>query len=446
MIQYEIHPIANYLPEMTDTEFQWLKKDIAGLGVIDPIVLLGGKILDGRHRYRACQELGIECPTREINNASPKDIVASLNLIRRHLNPGQIGMVMTQLAEPYAEEAKLRQEAAGKEYGRGMEKVLPPATKAIDTAKVLAEKGGIGKSTMQDALTVDAHGTEEQKKSVINGKESVKAVARQVREEVKNKPKALAQFNQTNDSIEWARYTWNPVTGCKQGCKYCYARDIAMRYTNAFPNGFEPTFIEDRLSAPVNTKVPPEAPGSNNVFVCSMADLFGDWVPQEWIDKVIDACRNAPDWNFIFLTKNPKRLLSVDWPPNAWVGTTVDCQARVSDAVEVFDEFNRMRHGMAKGDGSGDEYGSGTGPSVKFISCEPLTESIVFPSDGGHSSLELFDWVIIGGQSASSGTPAFQPKWEWVEELHFAAIDAGCAIYWKPNLTVRPKEYPEREQ
>ena len=87
--------------------------------------------------------------------------------------------------------------------------------------------------------------------------------------------KRRAVFNRTNDNIEWASWTWNPVTGCKQGCPYCYAREIAARFYGH--DGFEPKFHPDRLIAPINTR--PQKPGgpigNRNVFVCSMADLFG---------------------------------------------------------------------------------------------------------------------------------------------------------------------------
>ena len=113
------------------------------------------------------------------------------------------------------------------------------------------------------------------------------------------------KFNLTNENIEWAKWTWNPVTGCKQGCPYCYARDAANLHYTQFPadQRFEPRIWEERLTAPSNTKIPKDKqgePGWNHVFVCSMASLFGEWVEEKWINQVLDACRDSPQWTVHF--------------------------------------------------------------------------------------------------------------------------------------------------
>jgi protein gp37 len=228
-------------------------------------------------------------------------------------------------------------------------------------------------------------------------------------------PARAAVFNRTNENVDWAWWTWNPVTGCLHDCVYCYSRDIANRF---YPEKFQPTFHPERLTAPHHTPVPPEAETdvrARCVFVCSMADLFGKWVPDEWIDAVLVEVRAAPQWNFLFLTKFPQRLAEIPWPENAWVGTTVDAQYRVEIAEKAFRKVEA---------------------SVKWLSCEPLRERLTF------TSLDMFDWVVLGGQSASSQAPAFQPPWEWVAHLMQQAWAAGCLLYWKPNILTRPQEYP----
>jgi len=63
--------------------------------------------------------------------------------------------------------------------------------------------------------------------------------------------------------------------------------------------------------------------------------------------------------------------------------------------------------------------------------------------------LDIFDWVIVGGRSASKGMKAFQPKKAWVESLHKSARKAGCLIYDMPHLkvkglTMNPLEFPNQ--
>ena len=130
-------------------------------------------------------------------------------------------------------------------------------------------------------------------------------------------------------AIEWTEATWNPVTGCLHNCPYCYARDIANRF---YPQKFQPAIIPSRLKAPRNTPFPEakarEWMGHRNVFVCSMADLFGRWVPTRWIEAVLAEVEAAPQWNFLFLTKFPQRMAEFDFPENAWMASS-DSQSEI---------------------------------------------------------------------------------------------------------------------
>lgn len=219
-----------------------------------------------------------------------------------------------------------------------------------------------------------------------------------------------------NESIEWALWSWNPVTGCRHNCPYCYARDIADRF---YEQKFEPSLWPARLSAPSNTPFPEararEWMGHKNVFTCSMADLFGRWVPSEWIEAVLDAVRSAPQWNFLFLTKFPQRMAEFRFPDNAWVGTTVDCQARVANAEKA---FRKIKAG------------------VKWLSCEPLIEPLKF------KDLGAFDWLVIGGASKSAITPEWHPPRSWVEAIEKQARELGVKVYEKANLLKRICQYP----
>jgi protein gp37 len=163
--------------------------------------------------------------------------------------------------------------------------------------------------------------------------------------------------------------------------------------------------------------------GRQNVFVCSMADLFGKWVPVKWINAVLGQIRNNPQWNFLLLTKFPIRMAEFDYPPNVWLGTSVDHQWSVDRAEKAFVKIKKSGF---------------TG--VCWLSCEPMMERLTF------SSLDMFDWVVIGGASKSTQTTEFKPPREWVNHLEYQARMSGCFVYEKTNLLERIREYPEIEE
>jgi protein gp37 len=185
--------------------------------------------------------------------------------------------------------------------------------------------------------------------------------------------------------IEWTNETFNPVTGCygpggsaKQPnlCSYCYAERMARhRLAGRFgyperPNHFKPTFHEDRLGQPLKWRKP------RKVFVCSMADLFGEWVPDKWIQAVFDVVRATPQHTYQFLTKWPERLARWEWPGNAWVGATATNLKQLSRA-----SFH-LTHVKAP---------------VRFVSCEPWLQR--FPHRCEPEIFNSIDWLIVGQQT-----------------------------------------------
>lgn len=139
--------------------------------------------------------------------------------------------------------------------------------------------------------------------------------------------------------IEWTRikdnpdaeartgYTWNPVAGCKHGCRWtmpdgqvaiCYAETVAEGVAkHAYQHGFEHHYWHpDKLDEPLKVKRPA------GIFMDSMSDLMGAWVEAEQVEQVLDVCRRA-DWHiFQLLTKNAPRLLKFEFPGNVWVGAS----------------------------------------------------------------------------------------------------------------------------
>ena len=221
--------------------------------------------------------------------------------------------------------------------------------------------------------------------------------------------------------IDWADMTWNPVTGCLHGCEYCYARKIAQRFgretpdtgcylypvadkdMTPYPWGFAPTLHTYRLTDPQKIKKP------QNIFVCSMADLFGDWVPDEWIQTVFEACEAAPQHRYLFLTKNPKGLCSLankkilPQNNNFWYGTTVNTQRDLIYPGRLFDNT--------------------------FISIEPILENLY----SGIGSFSRASWIIVGAETGNRKDKVV-PKKEWIDNIVETAKLTQASVFMKESL------------
>lgn len=154
------HEYANLFPMLDTAAFRELVEDVRINGVREPIVFIGEKILDGRNRYMAARECGIEYPRVEYTGNDPLGFVISLNLKRRHLTESQRGMVAAKLAKM--------------EQGRPKKAAnLPVFPSQAETAEML----NVSERTIRTAKQVQEHGAPELIEAVEHGDVSVSAAA-----------------------------------------------------------------------------------------------------------------------------------------------------------------------------------------------------------------------------------------------------------------------------
>jgi site-specific DNA-methyltransferase (adenine-specific) len=139
------HPFADLIPSMTEEEYQGLKADIAEHGQREAIVLYEGKILDGRHRYSACCELGLVPKfTQWDGHGSLVAFVASVNVHRRHLTAGQRAALAAALEAELAIETKRHQREAIKERDDNGRATSRPVVERIPQVDSSRDDSGVG--------------------------------------------------------------------------------------------------------------------------------------------------------------------------------------------------------------------------------------------------------------------------------------------------------------
>lgn len=94
-MQLKQHALSAAFPAMSADDFQALKDSIENIGVQNPITVFDGEVIDGWHRYRAANDLGMDCPQVVLGNVDPREFVVAQNKARRHVTQAQLAMATT---------------------------------------------------------------------------------------------------------------------------------------------------------------------------------------------------------------------------------------------------------------------------------------------------------------------------------------------------------------
>lgn len=212
--------------------------------------------------------------------------------------------------------------------------------------------------------------------------------------------------------IDWCDYTWNAVWGCLHTCPYCYARATAKRYGKEIcgRDDFVPTWIERNFQKPF-----PKAP--SKIFVNSMSDPA--FYEKEWLDRISEKIRTAPDHRFLWLTKSPQFYNRYTLPENCWLGTSWD------------------------GSSKGDTFEPAYKDRLHFLSIEPL----LYEPEVKCVDWRGVKWAIIGAESGNRKGKVV-PTLDWIKDIVTECRAHGIAVFMKKSLEgiwdgELIREYPE---
>lgn len=272
--------------------------------------------------------------------------------------------------------------------------------------------------------------------------------------------------------IEWTDYSWNPVTGCTNGCIWCYARAMSKR----FGRSFEPALHPEKLSEPLKLKT------SSRIFTVSMGDLFCEGVSFDDVARVWAAIWMAPWHTYQILTKRPDRMREFltkwysetsgmatrqqDFYSHVWLGVSVTGPKDIWRIFELMQVPAAKRFVSLEPLLEGVSLGSLTWVSLpKSVYGDPPFDNIkadpgvhraylnrygavsVASNDGSLLGIKpdewdwcrKLDWVIVGGL-----TPTPVHKQEWIDTIAAQCDAAEVPLFIKDNAgyPTKRQEYP----
>jgi len=190
------HPAADIFPLMTGQDFADLVADVRAHGLREAIILTAdGRILDGRNRYRACREAGVDPRFEKWDGDDPIAFVVSLNLHRRHLNESQRGVVA----------AKIENFSHGGERKADQDANLHLDNQPDIPRRVAAEMLNVSTRTVADAKKVIKEATPELVEAVEQGKVAVSLAAKLTNAAPETQRAIVEKVNEGVKPIEAAR-------------------------------------------------------------------------------------------------------------------------------------------------------------------------------------------------------------------------------------------------
>jgi protein gp37 len=239
--------------------------------------------------------------------------------------------------------------------------------------------------------------------------------------------------NKTN--ISWCDYSSNPLryrereTGSdvwfcikkSPGCLNCYSEARAIAWGRGGPftrpnlSRVEPYLHDGECRQLAASR----AISGKRVFVGDMTDVFGDWVPDDFLIRLFGVFDARPDVVFQILTKRPRRLPSFaatlagtvvgGWPANVWIGASVEDQLRAEQRIPHLLDVPA---------------------AVRFLSCEPLLGPIDLSP-----WLDRLQWVVVGGESGAEHRPM---KLDWLTSIADQCQQAGVPCFVKQDAARSP--------
>lgn len=178
MTALTFHELANLFPLLEGQAYLELVEDIRANGLIEPIVLFEGAILDGRNRYRACNAAQVSARFETYTGSDPLGLVISLNLKRRHLSTSQRAMVAANMAN----------------ISHGGQRANLPLDSVGNTAA--ADMLNVSERSVKTARSVRDSGEQEYIDKVTSGELTISAAAKEI-----NAKKAVARREERLDNI-----------------------------------------------------------------------------------------------------------------------------------------------------------------------------------------------------------------------------------------------------